>query len=75
MKRSLLTATITRKPRGLVGRTFEQKRNEITTRGKVLDVVGGHLLIEWIRNDGSKDCTLCPVADLVSGVSFGEVGS
>jgi hypothetical protein len=38
--------------------------------GKVLDVVGDHLFIEWTRHDGSKYCTLCPVADLVSGASF-----
>ena len=75
MKRALLTATITKKPRGIIGRTFEQRRNGITARGMVLDVVGDHLFVEWTRHDGSRDCTLCPVADLVSGVSFDEVRS
>jgi len=75
MKRALLTGTITREPRGIIGRTFEQTRKDIKMHGKVLDVVGDHLFIEWTRYDGSKHCTLCPVADLVSGVSFDEARS
>ncbi len=54
MKRALLTGTITREPRGIIGRTFGQTRNEGTMHGKVLDVVADHLFIEWTRYDGSK---------------------
>jgi hypothetical protein len=75
MKKPMLTGAITREPHGIIGRTFEQTRNEITTHGKVLDVVGDHLFIEWTRYDSSKYCSLCPVADLVSGVTFDEARS
>jgi hypothetical protein len=75
MKRALLSRSITCEPRGVIGRTFEQTGNEITTHGKVLDVVHDSLFIEWARYDGSNYCTLCLVADLVSGVTFNEARS